>query len=194
MVKTLVKKLVESWPENGLGLHGTQFKNVAGIRKEGLVKGVPYIATLPHPKYFKGKYAPSEMLSRAIGSALFAGSFALRKESYNPNAGSGDLPAIVIVRPPMGEVIRPGYDEQHNQFVTYGAKARKSYGKVPTSSPPESVAAHVRITRNEHRQIFKRTKGSQREQAMRSLLAMKTLKALRGIIEREAKQRAKGQQ
>jgi len=195
MVKQTIRRMVENWPEEStFALHGTPYKNVASIRRIGLVRGdmLPYVCPFPSKQELAG-LAKSEILERAIGSALFAEGYAVRNAFHNPKAEVGDLPAVLIFRGPA-ELGYGAYDAEYKQQVVPHEKERRSFGKIAEPwVPPQNLAKVVRLTKKEHRGILSKAKGNpfKIEQLARVSLTFKTLKALRVLVEREAARKAK---
>ena len=209
MARSTIRRLVEQMPEHGLALHATLVGNLESIKRDGLKSPDPgnpvWVCPLPS-KWQLVTHSERQFLELVIGSAMIAGGYATNL-SVNPGAKTENLPAMVILKgtPLMGFTLA-GYPS-----VFYPSYTTKSYhryfGAASTKRIlPDSVAATVHLTPEEHRQIHSSYKTSRRwrrlvtskereaeikekeiTKAVIRLLARKTLKALREVIEAGAK-------
>ncbi len=189
MVRTTINRLVEKWPEGGIAIHGTTYGNLHSIKRNGIVKGNPYVCPFPSKNGWK-KYGKEtqEILERSIGSTLFAGRYALSKmQTANRETDEKDLPAIVILKGKTTGEFLEGYDENDPQYknLEFGTKTYRSFGKSPEHGiPANRIAGIVKITQGEYIEIMRKASDPGEAKALiKSRLAMKTLLAIRKIVE-----------
>lgn len=188
MVRSTIRRLAEQMPEHGLALHGTTVKNIGAIKRDGLTTQVVYVCPLP-PAIFTEKTPEKEILERAVGSVLFAGSYAVRSIS-KPHLSPGELPAIVILKGSENYPFNHGYDHYPQDFGAFRKRQYGSFGKTFfLTIPPEHVVAVVQITPEEHGAIREKhgVDNIAAKTAVNRLLTRKTLAAVRKVIEAEAK-------
>ncbi len=179
--------MVEKWPEGGIAIHGTTYGNMHSIKRNGIVKGNPYVCPFPSKNGWR-KYGKEtqEILERSIGSTLFAGSYAVGKTHVNSaETDEKDLPVIVILKGKTRGEFSEGYDENDPQYksLEFGARTYRSFGKSPEQGiPANRIAGIVKITPAEYIEIMRKASDPETAEALiKSRLAMKTLIAIRKI-------------
>ncbi|MBI5225380.1 hypothetical protein HY989_05930 [Candidatus Micrarchaeota archaeon] len=182
------KKLIAAFPEKGMALHGTSYKNALSIKKTGLkeIEGGAYSVPLPSPKYQKEIKSPSKLFHRTIGSVVFATHYAGEKyqNMTNSKLTPKQLPAIVIFRDKQIQFM--GYDQEKFQPRFTGSlkhKLYRSFGKAVGPLPANSVVKIVRITKKEQLEILRTiTAPINQTAALQNLLIKKTLLAIKRLI------------
>ncbi|OIO22649.1 hypothetical protein AUJ65_05560 [Candidatus Micrarchaeota archaeon CG1_02_51_15] len=197
-----IEELRKKWPIEGIALHGTPYENIADIRKKGITRGQPYVCPISHLDL--NKYDLDEVLRRSIGSALFASNYSFKNFRLH-DQHKEHLPAIVVLLGKLPYEFLPGYDEDVTQYVAYGGRRNsperkesglppvgreyKSFGKQPKEGiPADRIKAVVRLTMKDVKEIRKAARNDfDARRMLRARLAVKTLAAVRKLVERQSR-------
>ncbi len=195
-MKSLVRILAEKFPVGGIALHGTTLANARLIQKEGFTGGSAYVCPIGSREQLMNIPA-KEILERSIGSTLFAGVYArkntvfpkleLKPDLNIPKVDENSLPAIVILLGKHKGQFSEGYDNEIGWKKTLWDNEYRSFGKKRQAIAANNVAGFVHLTKEEYESLIVKSKGNviKAMRLVNSSLALKTLKAIKELIERE---------
>ncbi len=203
MVRSTIRRLAEKIPEHGLAFHGTLWKNVPSIKKEGIQpikyysgEGGVYVAVLPPKRFMDATYAQlseREIFERSVGSTLFAVHHSAEK--VEQEIEEGHLPALIVLKGSPECAFYSGYDEDRKQSFGPDGRTVRSFGKAAFDQiPKENIAAVVRITPREYQRILSKHSAEYGGvgTAVRKLMVRKALLAVRSIIEKDREEKQNG--
>ncbi len=196
MVKQIIRRLAEQMPEHGLAFHGTLWKHIPSIKKEGLRSAnYPgarvYVTVIPAKKFMDNDVQRSEreIFERSVGSALFASVYSALK--IEGKIDKGNLPALVVLKGSRWYSFHTGLEDRDLRFHP-NDKEWRSFGRVTFDQiPKENIAAVVRITPREYQRILSKHSAEYADlaAAVHKLMVRKALLAVRSVIETQGKLR-----